>query len=102
MVMLGMPNHGLNRRSPIEQFAQLRGQIPPACDGDCLCFRTVALPAKAVIDECFLRVGSGQALYLGQHGINVVSIIGIDVCCIDPHNPVVSRGVTMRTLHPNS
>jgi len=97
-----MPNHGLNRRSPLEQFVQLRGQIPPARDVDCCCFRMVALPAKALIDKCFLRVGPGQALYLGQRRFNVAPIIGIVVCRIDPHNPVVSRGVTMRTLHPNS
>lgn len=91
MVVLGMPDHRLNRRAAFEQFAQLGGEIPAACDIDCDRFGMIALPAKALIDKRFLGPNPRHTLDLGQCGFQSRSIIGIVVLGIDPDNPTLPR-----------
>ena len=71
MVVLGMPDHRLNRRASFEQLAQLWREISSARDIDRNRFRMIALPAKALIDKRFFRPNSRHPLDLSQAGFKV-------------------------------
>src|SRR5262245_55177880 len=84
VVVLRVSNHRLNRRAPFEQFAQLRGKIPPSGDVNRDRLRMIAWPAKALINKRFLGSDSRYPLDLSQGRFQGCSIIGIIVGGIDP------------------
>src|SRR6187200_3768915 len=89
VIVLGMPNHGLNRRASFEELTQLGREIAPASDIDRDRLRMIALPTKALIDKGCLGSDSCQALDLSQGRFQGHSIIRIVVDGIDPDNPAL-------------